>query len=266
MKQMTTEEVKAVQIAILSHVAEFCDKNGIRYWIDCGTLLGAVRHKGYIPWDDDIDVGMLREDYDRFTALFNAANSQYRFFCIENTPDFYVPHGKVCDNTTVLFEPDENGFKSAVNIDIFVYDNAPEDDREVKKMFDRRDKLRHRFGILYSGSIHRGSPLKRILKRARYIVFKLLYGREHLITEQVENSKKYATATTARVGDFTSVSRMVCDKRVFEDLTLVEFEGKQFKAPIGYDEWLTAFYGDYMTPPPVEERKSHHAYKAFFKE
>lgn len=266
MKQMTTDEVKAVQIAILSYVADFCDQNGIRYWIDCGTLLGAVRHKGYIPWDDDIDVGMLREDYDRFSALFHDPNGQYRFLCVENTPDFYVPHGKVCDNTTVLYEPDENGFKSTVNIDIFIYDNAPEDDREVERMFDRRDKLRHRFSILYSGSIHRGSRLKRILKRPRYGLFKVLYGKEPLIPEMVEIAKKYAAATTSRVGNFTDTGRMVCDKRVLKDFTLVEFEGKPFKAPIGYDEWLTAFYGDYMTLPPVEQRVSHHAYKAFFKE
>lgn len=126
MKQMTIDEVKKVQLQILSHVAKFCDENGICYWIDSGTLLGAIRHKGYIPWDDDIDIGMLREDYDRFSEIFNKANSTYHFLCIENTPDFYLPHGKVCDSETILYEPDENGYKSAVNIDIFVYDNAPE--------------------------------------------------------------------------------------------------------------------------------------------
>lgn len=266
MKQMTTDEVKAVQIAILSYVADFCDQNGIRYWIDCGTLLGAVRHKGYIPWDDDIDVGMLREDYDRFSALFHDPNGQYRFLCVENTPDFYVPHGKVCDNTTVLYEPDENGYRSAVNIDIFVYDNAPDDKEALCKMYNRRDKLHKIHAVLTSHVAVRGNPVKYVAKLARKGLFKILYGRKEPIREMVANSKQYAALSTQCVGNFTAFSRMSCHKHVFKDFVNVEFEGLQFKAPIGYDEWLRSFYGDYMTLPPVEERVSHHSYRAYFKE
>ena len=135
MKEIGVEDLKRIQLEILSVVAEFCEKNGIRYWIDSGTLLGAVRYGGYIPWDDDIDVGMLREDYDKFSEAFNKANEKYKFVCYENRKDFYLPHGKVCDSSTVLYEPDENGYKLSVNIDIFVYDNDPDDDEEFKKMY-----------------------------------------------------------------------------------------------------------------------------------
>ena len=80
MKQITLEELKRIQLSILDRVAEFCEKNAINYWLDCGTLLGAVRHKGYIPWDDDIDIGMLRPDYDRFLKTFNEKNDVYKVY------------------------------------------------------------------------------------------------------------------------------------------------------------------------------------------
>lgn len=137
MREMTIDELKEVQLQILDFVAEFCEKNQIQYWIDSGTLLGAIRHKGYIPWDDDIDVGMLRKDYDKFFKLFNDPGNRYQFVCYEKQPDFYLPHGKVCDVSTVLYEPNEKGHRLSVNIDIFVYDNAPEDNSEVMKMYNR---------------------------------------------------------------------------------------------------------------------------------
>lgn len=266
MKQMTPEEVKKVQLEILAYVARFCEENDIRYWIDSGTLLGAIRHKGYIPWDDDIDVGMLREDYDRFSEIFNKTNAEYRFLCVENTPDFYLPHGKVCDNSTVLYEPDENGYQSAVNIDIFVYDNAPDDQDELKKMYDRRDKLRRVYAVLTSDVAMHGNPIKYVVKLARKGLYRVLYRKESPIQSMVKNSKKYAATSATCVGNFTSYTRMLCNKRVFADFINVEFEGMEFKAPIGYDEWLRSFYGDYMQLPPIEKRVSHHSYKAYFKD
>ena len=80
--KLEIDEVKQIQLEILDVVADFCSRNQIQYWIDSGTLLGAIRHHGYIPWDDDIDVGMLREDYDRFSELFNQMDWKYKFVCI----------------------------------------------------------------------------------------------------------------------------------------------------------------------------------------
>lgn len=264
MKRIGGSDLKKIQIEILDTVAQFCDANGIRYWLDSGTLLGAIRHKGYIPWDDDIDLGMLREDYDRFISCFNESNDRYRVVCIENHPDFYCSFAKVCDTTTVLYEPDENGHKLSVNIDIFVYDNAPDDDRLVKKMYDRRDRLRT-ISEYKTDPINRKEKLKSILQLERRTVCRICFP-QNTVRLMAENSKKYADCKTERVGNFTAYTRMTCSKRVFDSFVDVEFEGKTYKAPVGYDEWLRSFYGDYMQLPPVEKRVTHHAFIAYRKE
>lgn len=263
MKRLNVEEVKKYQVGILDVVSDFCEKHQIQYWLDTGTLLGAIRHKGYIPWDDDIDIGMLREDYDRFMNLFNQSNTRYQFLCYENNHDFYVPFGKVLDTKTVLYEPDKNGSKSAVNIDVFVYDNAPDDDKLVDKMYNRRDKLSY-MALFSRGNqiLPKDNFVKKLEKTALHTLL-LGVSSEKCIKKLIENSKKYSSDETKRVGNFTSASRIAVDKKVFRSFVDVEFEGKYYKAPVGYDEWLTDFYGDYMQLPPVEKRVTHHQYEAY---
>ena len=262
MVEINIDELKKIQIEILEKVADFCEGKGINYWIDCGTLLGAIRHKGYIPWDDDIDIGMLRADYDKFSKLFNLENDKYKFISYETDPSFYLPHGKICDTSTVLYEPDENGHKLAVNIDLFVYDNAPDDDNEVKKMFDARDKLRKIYNIKYDHINLKKHFIKGLLKYVRKYIYIILY-KTNTIDNMIQNSKKYIACDTKRVGNFTSFSRTVCNKRVFNGFVDVLFEGRYYKAPAGYDEWLRSFYGNYMKLPPINKRVSHHSFKAY---
>ena len=147
MKELSISELKTYQIKLLSIVNDFCNKNKIKYWLTCGTLLGAVRHKGYIPWDDDLDIGMLREDYEKFLALFNDSYSRYRVKSIENDNAFPYPYAKILDLKTVLYEPDYNGNKLSVNIDLFVYDIAPNDQKSTIKLYKKRDRLRRLHNI-----------------------------------------------------------------------------------------------------------------------
>lgn len=265
MKRIEAEELKTIQLQILSEVCSFCEQQKIQYWLDNGTLLGAVRHKGYIPWDDDIDIGMLREDYDRFMNLFNQYNTRYKFYCIENNPHFLYPHGKVLDTMTVLYEPDKKGNKLSVNIDVFVYDNAPNDDKKVEKMYDHRDKYRRLQELRCAKNRPHGNIIRRICV---YIVRAALhlFPRNYFVKKILKNSKKHVNANTTRVGNFMSYSRIACDKSIFNEFIKVEFEGKEYNAPIGYDEWLRAFYKDYMKLPPEEKRVSHHTFEAYIEE
>lgn len=264
MKTISTEDLKKLQINLLKEVDRVCTENNIDYWIDCGTLLGAIRHGGYIPWDDDIDVGMDRANYEKFRKIYNKqCNPRYKFVCYENDTTYLYPSGKVLDLSTVLYEPDRNGNKISVNIDVFVYDNAPDDDKKLKRQYDKRDLLRalHRQRVatyqLQGGlfKIIKGNFVRLILK---------LFPRDYFIRKMIENSQKYNFCDTKRVGNFTSYARIACNKDIISEYITLEFEGLKFKAMSRYDEWLTAFYHDYMRLPSEEKRVPHHVFEAFF--
>ncbi len=267
MKKLDLDGLKKIQIEILNVVDEFCKKNNIKYFLDCGTLLGAVRHKGYIPWDDDIDVGMLRDDYNKFMELFNRNNTRYKFLCNELDKDFLYPIGKVVDTNTILYEPDQKtGIKLSVNIDVFVYDNAPDDDVECQKMFKVKEKYgRLRIAKLYPDRYDHSSLKKRIIRFFLKNYFKFI-PKDYYTKKIIQNSKKYINEKTKRVGNFTSLTKVTFDKKLFNSFTNLVFENKKYPAPVGYDEYLTNFYGDYMTPPPKEKRVRHHDFEAYILE
>lgn len=266
MKEIDLTELRKIQLEILDNVSSFCKKNKINYWLDCGTLLGAVRHSGYIPWDDDIDIGMLRKDYDKFLKLYNASNSRYQLHAVENDKHYYFAFGKVLDTNTILYEPDESGVKISVYIDVFVYDNAPDDDEKVKKMYDKRDFYdKFRIAQLYPDAFDHESTRKRIMRFFINLYLKFL-PKNYYTKKVIKNSKRYMNKETKRVGNFTSFSKIVCDKHIFDSFVKLEFEGKKYSAPVGYKKWLTSFYGDYMKLPPKEKRVSNHTFKAYYKE
>lgn len=264
MRKIETNELKCIQLNILCIVDDFCKSHNINYWIDCGTLLGAVRHKGYIPWDDDIDIGMLRTDYEKFKKLF-VNNSRYSFLCAENTNSYYFPFGKVVDNNTVLYEPNKQGYKIAVYIDVFVYDNAPDSDVALKKMYDERDFWR-KLNNAQTGHHRKTNNLfKEIIVKIGYYFLKL-FPKGYFNNKALSVCLKYTNSSTQRVGNFTSEKRMVCDKSIFESFVDLSFENHNFKAPVGYNKWLKAFYGNYMQLPPKDKRVSHHEFEAYYKD
>lgn len=262
MREINTEELKKIQLEILDFTSDFCEKNGINYWLDGGTLIGAIRHGGYIPWDDDIDIGMLREDFIRFFNEFNKSNERYVAKTIDVNKDFTYACGKVLDTQTILYEPDESGNKISVNIDVFVYDNAPDNESELKKFYDKRDFYRKLNNLRTSVSVANGRGLDGISKKIAKFILKP-FPKNYFAIKFSNNAKRYNSMKCDSIGNFVGYARFRCNKRVFNSFPLHEFEGKQYRIPVGYDEYLTQFYGDYMQLPPVEERVSHHTFKAY---
>lgn len=192
MRKIDMGELREKQMQILDYVAQFCDEHGIRYIIEGGTMLGAIRHGGYIPWDDDIDVGMLREDYQRFIELFSQeAKDGYVFACSETTEGWHLPFGKVMDTNTLLVQ---DGHNLGINIDIFPYDDAPEDPQVMKKMYDTRDRLK----VLNAIQCSKENPLAIRSSGWRYMEFVLRCTASRSITLSAE-LKSLPSASTERV-------------------------------------------------------------------
>ncbi|MBQ7155792.1 MAG: LicD family protein [Synergistaceae bacterium] len=273
MRQIDNNELRKIQLEILDVVMKFCDEHDILCFLDGGTLLGAIRHKGYIPWDDDIDIGMLRPDYDKFMKLFNENNTRYKFHCLENDSEFLLPFGKVFDTFTEYYEPDKKtGHKYSINIDIWVMDNAPDDKQQLRKMFFWQYvyiRLRAaRLSPMFAP--HDGNIIRKVISYSLRIFMKMIplsiLPENYFAWKMLKNAKSYSAVQTRCVGSFLGFHELAMDREKFEKFTFAEFEGRKCKIPSGYDEWLTKLYGDYMKLPPESERKTLHHFEAFVRE
>lgn len=268
MQKIDSNELKKLQVEMLDVFDAFCKKNGIRYWLDFGTLLGAVRHKGFIPWDDDVDIAMLREDYEKAAELFNAqSDGLIQFQTPFNNKDYAYPFGKLVNTKTVLYEYGTKGIVTGVYVDVFVYDHAPDDAQASKKIFKKRDFL---------GRIRRLKlPIREGIggaKKIAYVVGSSLLlpiSRNSINRKLDKNARKYEKVETNKVSSFADPydsTYFSVDKATFLEQTELEFEGKLYPAPKNYDYWLQVLYGNYMELPPVEKRVNQHTFEAYFKE
>lgn len=259
--EITNEDNKKIQLEILSYVAQFCDDHGLRYFLADGTLLGAIRHKGYIPWDDDIDIQMPRPDYNALAELFQ---NQGHYKLITPSDQMSRFHNiKIYDDRTVKIEQGLTYCNDylGVDIDVFALDGSPENEEE----FLRVKKKIHDYYVssCWLKAIRYGSLKNRI----RVLVYRLqLKGPERMMDQAIKLCESYNYEKSnyiARYGRFGLGYRL--PKWNYESYEMREFEGFRFRIPKGYDEILKADYGDYMTLPPIEEQVTHHKNKAYWK-
>lgn len=283
-RELSVEQHKQRALQILLEVASFCDENNIRYFLAYGTLIGAVRHKGFIPWDDDVDIQMPRPDYERFAAAFNKRCRNNNILAVmPDDPRAKHTFMKVCDFDTVKVENavrTEQGTELGIDIDVFPVDGLYEDNQRYSAAFSEKKILYRRYRIiglrLYTGDLHVDltSGLK-LIKRISTIAygkicnFFLKSWKKEWILQQMhllETEIDFDTATV--VGSNCSMDDIFDDrypKECFASNVLVEFEGHLLRAPVGYDVILTKQYGDYMTPPPVSQQVTHHGNKVYAK-
>lgn len=269
MKEISSEELKTLQLEILQYVHDFCIKNNINYSLCGGTLIGAVRHKGYIPWDDDIDIMMSRPDYIKFAAIFNStSNSNYKFVYSGNDKDHYLTFGKVYDKRTIVIETKHDRLLKniGVNIDVFPIDGTPNDNGQRNAYWNKMFRLRSLNSMVFQRKLSTEKGIRRIIRYILFFLFKLIPA----------NFFAKSINSFAQKNDFNSSSNVACsvfgygrgeeisrsDWLNFVDL---DFENKKFKAISGWNNYLTGLYGDYMKLPPEEKRISPHAPQAFWK-
>lgn len=262
-REIKKEDYKRIPFEILLYVADFCDKNSIRYSLAYGTLLGAIRHKGFIPWDDDIDIIMPRKDYERFKRLYYS--DRYPFSDITVNVNHPTGMAKIYDSRTYFYY---NNIKRSYGlfVDVFTVDNFPLD---VKEQIEWQKKIKKLImintikntswkSLLFVPNMHKGI---KILIKLIPIPLKFIQSRI------VKLSMKYDNDNTGRVGITMSVDNPedTYPSDLFEEYIEVEFEGHVFKAIRQYNKWLTICYGDYMQLPPKDKRVGKHNIVAYYK-
>lgn len=267
MKEIDIEERKSIQMSIMDAVHQFCQEHGIRYSLACGSLLGAIRHGGYIPWDDDIDIYMLRKDYTRFAKAFpKVYKGLYEFGALERDEHWTFLFGKVWDNRTKMVDTRQSTAEKGVNIDIFPIDNVPEDDATFERWNKwRKQQLIHlrRSSLHFSQDFALWQNVLVPFVHLRYLFFNRKKAQLRLHAEiQRFNGQNSAMIFEGSSNPFVK-SRF--PKHLFDDIIDIKFEDRTYKAFAGYDEYLTLLYGDYMTPPPPEKQVPHHFERSYWK-
>lgn len=265
-------KLKKIEIGILEILNAFCQKYHLTYYLTYGTLIGALRHNGFIPWDDDIDVMMPRSDYNKLVDSFNSSEYAKDIKLLSHSIDkkYYLPMAKLVDNRTVLKEDVAFDYEMGVYLDIFPLENLGNNIDEarfrMKKGFRYNEKLQ-----LKSMKWRKG---RSIIKNLALMIGKAVFAgasTENTI-EDLERycQEKSCASFTKYVGVMSGISKgddsRIFEKEWFEQSIIVTFEGGLYPAPIGADKLLKKLYGDYMRLPPEEQRISHHSFEAWIKE
>ena len=270
--QEVTKELQprwnAVIIDVLSVFIRICEAQGLRYFCAGGTAIGAVRHQGMIPWDDDIDVFMPRPDYDRFLRLaVQSMPEGYEVLSPYATKDYPMYFAKMCNARTTLLENERIPCVFGLYIDIFPLDGACDD---VETCYREKRRFKRLMNKLEAVSTHNsfGEYVGLLTKRrewGRFAVKTVAFCcrswlRRWLLKQMDSIAYGHDYALSSRVVTYSGAYQRqeIYPKAWLETPQMFAFEGLMVNLPHDYDAYLRHFFGDYMTLPPVEQRASHH--------
>ena len=257
-KPISSDEIKKRELDILKYVKSVCEENGLRYYLSYGSLLGAIRHGGFIPWDDDIDISMPRPDYERLILLFKQTKSNRFKGLLPDNRNYPYHFIKVVDLQTYIEEKDIIEYDNkGLWIDIFPLDGCS---ATGKTLFER---LASFFQSCRAAATYKVPPSKRAINKAVWILRKSI-GYSIFKKLTIHYSKKLPFENADYVAHVPTSKRYRFPKKLFDDTVDVSFEGELFKAPHDYDAYLSILYGNYMCLPPIDERVSHNI-QAFLK-
>lgn len=264
--RLSLQEIKDIQFDILKETAKYLDARDLRYYLTGGTLLGAIRHKGFIPWDDDIDIQMPRPDFEKFCEICKESiKDKYELYTFKNNPTHARMFARMVD-TTVLYDNRffEKKYISHLGIDIFPMDGAPPPGAEREKYFKEVRRIQNNFLWSQAKPFTGANPIRAVAKTVAMIPAKIK-GREYFFDEMEKLIKKYPYEEAKEVGILTAVymEKEIMPKSAYDEVTDLAFEGETFHATKEWDAYLKGLYGDYMTPPPESERTRKHAFEAY---
>lgn len=254
----TLKHLQKVQLMMLKDFIEICKENNILYFVIGGTLLGTIRHGGFIPWDDDIDVLMFRKDFEKLNNIMsNTSNDKYRLINVLNEETYHYTFARFNLKNTVLEEWWAKQVNYTVNIfiDIFIMDNIPDD--KIKRFIHRWECFTLNQMVLYSLiKFQNESKIKEIIQKMAYYALKIIPISPMTIKRKcVETYRKYENIECKDVCDFPSVMFMpIYDKNDLLPPEKMKFEDIEVNVPNRYDKILTRLYGNYMELPPEDKR------------
>ncbi|SHL04625.1 lipopolysaccharide cholinephosphotransferase [Fibrobacter sp. UWH5] len=271
---LSMSQLQAASLEVLHRVAEVCDLQGFRYSLVYGTLIGAIRHKGYIPWDDDVDIMMPRPDYDCFLEYFKTHQNDFpnlKLFNRDECPQYPYMISRVSDERYEIVVENEKPYGMGVFIDIYPYDGLGNTSQEALSFGLKGDRLssfcyqstRNHYAVETTKSV-----IRKFLKYPVFLFAKMI-GKDYFQRKLDALARVKSYESSEYVGCvvwLTGGAKDIFKREWFDELIDWPFEKYHFKVPKRFDEVLKLTYGDYMQLPPEEDRIGHHYFKAYKKE
>ncbi len=255
-------EIQEKMIETLFYFQDFCEKHGLGFTLAGGTCLGAVRHQGMIPWDDDIDVFMLREDYEKLNTLWDKFADKSRYSCLRSNDRYNIHHAatEIRDNETTFITTytQDLDMNQGVMIDVIPLDHvAASKIGRWKQIFYALIFSCYNFQRLPK---HKSAFTKELTRIALSLVKS--FDKRYKIWKHCENKfidlGKKNKGLVASFIEGLRIIRQTFPEEWITNPSYLDFEGRKMPVPRDYDQWLTMSYGDYMTPPPSDERDLRH--------
>lgn len=261
---VSNQDLKQSILGIMDEIHSFCQEHNIQYFLMQGTLLGSVRHQGFIPWDDDLDIGMFRADYEKFCRLFHS-DKHYELRCTQRNPDYYLPFGKVIDTRISLREQVFKAPPIGAYVDVFILDHVEKGSPELTDYYRRN--LKTTLEDLKYMETRKGRSL---WKNALILAGRLLCPRSLHRIAMDRDARAVSVSSPEPTGWVSNLHSPWGDREVvpyscFAQVKEYPFEGRTYFGPADYDTYLSTLYGDYMTPPPPEKQVTHHSFDAIWK-
>lgn len=272
-KQLNINEIRKLELEILLYLKNLCDKNNIQYYLTSGTLLGAVKYKGFIPWDDDIDIALKREDYMKLIKiLIEDDNPNYKILSLYNVKDYYYLFAKLVCTNTILVENTKKIKELGVYVDIFPLDYYNDDYekylkklRGIKRLVIMRYRAKNHIEKHQNLQVYHKKRKFRVIKDVLFNIidiFSLPLGYNFWAKCYDKLLSKNKTGKFITRGD-KYIKKF--DAKLFDEIEEYEFENYKFTSIKNADYFLKTIYGNYLEDLPKEFQETHHQIKAYWK-